>query len=70
MAWYPRKYHPDRHNDKDSELLEQLAPAGSVQEQQMRRFVHFDIDPGNGIMMLCPALTAIHVCSHLWLTII
>lgn len=55
MAWYPKKFHPQRHPNPnpnpDSTLLEQIPPVGSVQESQMRRMVHFDIDPKNSMFV-------------------
>ncbi|RYP26497.1 hypothetical protein DL767_008001 [Monosporascus sp. MG133] len=49
MAWYPRRFHPQRGNSPDQDLIEQLPAEGSVQERCMKQMVHFDIDPKNNI---------------------
>ncbi|RYP46737.1 hypothetical protein DL768_007084 [Monosporascus sp. mg162] len=49
MAWYPRRFHPQRGNNPDQNLIEQTPAEGSVQERCMKRTVHFDIDPKNSM---------------------
>ncbi|RYO79642.1 hypothetical protein DL766_010595 [Monosporascus sp. MC13-8B] len=50
MAWYPRRFHPQRGNNPDQDLIEQIPVAGSVEEGCMKRMVHFDIDPKNSMV--------------------
>ncbi|RYP55996.1 hypothetical protein DL769_009996 [Monosporascus sp. CRB-8-3] len=49
MAWYPRRFHPQRGNNPDRDLIEQIPAGGSVQERCMKRMVHFDIDLKNSM---------------------
>ncbi|RYO96346.1 hypothetical protein DL764_007482 [Monosporascus ibericus] len=46
MAYYPRKFRPDRHRVPDRGSLDEFIPPGE-QKWRRKRMVHFDYDPCN-----------------------
>ncbi|RYP91544.1 hypothetical protein DL770_002324 [Monosporascus sp. CRB-9-2] len=46
MAYYPRKFHPDRHRVPEGGSLDEFIPPAE-QKWRRKRMVHFDYDPCN-----------------------
>lgn len=53
LAYYPRKFHPDRHNAGDGRDLDETIPP-DAQKWRWKNMIHFDYDPLNSEGFLLP----------------